>query len=57
MSSNLATLVFDQATDRSAFTGRTPLLTLDIMPWVLLIDFTLSSIFKLWVYLSDDTLG
>jgi hypothetical protein len=32
MSSNLATLVPDQATDRSAFTDRTPLLKLSHMP-------------------------
>jgi hypothetical protein len=49
MSSNLAILVPDQATDRSTFTDRTPLLKPDFMSWVLLICFMLPSIFNLWV--------
>jgi hypothetical protein len=47
MSSNLATSIPNQATDRPIFTDRTPPLVPDFMHWVLLIDFILPSVFWL----------
>jgi hypothetical protein len=55
MSSNMTTLVPDQAIGRSAFTDQTPQLKPDCMHWVLLIGFTLPSIFNLQI--SDARLG
>jgi hypothetical protein len=57
MLSNLTTLVLDQAADRSTFTDRTPPLKSSYMPLFFLIGFTLPSIFKLRVSLSNDALG
>jgi hypothetical protein len=54
---NLATSVFDQATDRSAFTDRTPPFKPDFMHRIPLFDFTLPSVFNFLTSLSRCCIG